>query len=455
MSQTKILHILIASDSVNGKPRASCGGRELHHAPSLTGNAMKRKFVLFLSTASLLNAGTPDLESTITTPPEPWIKPVIDIRGRYEFGQVQGLDPSNSLTFRERLGLKTQAWNGFSVLIEGEFSQAAVDHYNGGAGPAASPFDPTQTVIADPETNELNQVYLQYEGFDTTFKTGRQQIVYDNAAFIGNVVWRQNEQTYDAISAQNQSFDGLTLNYAYVNQVNRVFGSDADSPLVPGFTNVQDIDASVHLFNASYSGISGLTLGGYAYIMNFSKVGAWDNNTVGLSAKGTLGGLALYGEFAYQDKAGLGGDRDAMYQHATVTKNFGSQSVTVGLEHLGAGFKTPLATVHAFNGFADVTDGARISGAHNGITDLYATHTTPLFYGIKWVNALHSFGDDEVSTGYGWEYDSVLIKKFDDHFTALAKFAQFSSNSDPYTGGSTGLALPNATRVSIEIDYTF
>ena len=65
---------------------------------------MKRKFVLFLSTASLLNAGTPDLESTITTPPEPWIKPVIDIRGRYEFGQVQGLDPSNSLTFRERLG---------------------------------------------------------------------------------------------------------------------------------------------------------------------------------------------------------------------------------------------------------------------------------------------------------------------------------------------------------------
>ncbi len=416
---------------------------------------MKSKFVLFLSTASLLNAGTPDLETTITTKPEPWIKPVVDIRGRYEFGEVEGLDPSNSLTFRERLGLKTQTWNGFSILIEGEFSQAAVDHYNGGAGPTASPFDPTKTVIADPETNELNQGYVQYQGFDTTFKTGRQRIIYDNAAFIGNVGWRQNEQTYDAISVANQSIDGLTLNYAYVNQVNRVFGSDADSPLIPGFTNVQDIDASVHLINASYAGISGLTLGGYAYIMNFSKVGAWDNNTFGLSAKGTLGGVALYGEFAYQDKAGLAGASEAMYQHVTATKGFGSQSLTVGLEHLGAGFKTPLATVHAFNGFADVTDGARISGAHNGLTDLYVTHTIPLFYGIKWMNALHAFGDDEVSTGYGWEYDSVLTKKFDDQFTAIAKFAQFSSEGDPYTGGSAGLALPDATRVSVELDYTF
>jgi hypothetical protein len=455
MPQTKILHPHAAVNLGHGKPRALSRTREHQQAPKLTATAMKSKFVLFLSTASLLNAGTPDLETTITTKPEPWIKPVIDIRGRYEFGEVEGLDPSNALTFRERLGLKTQAWNGFSVLIEGEFSQAAVDHYNGGAGPTASPFDPAQTVIADPETNELNQGYVQYQGFDTTFKIGRQRIIYDNAAFIGNVGWRQNEQTYDAISIANQSIDGLTLNYAYVNQVNRIFGSDADSPLIPGFTNVQDLDASVHLLNASYTGISGLTLGGYAYIMNFSKVGAWDNNTFGLSAKGTLGGIALYGEFAYQDKAGLGGDSDAMYQHITATKGFGSQSLTVGLEHLGAGFKTPLATVHAFNGFADVTDGARISGAHNGLTDLYVTHTIPLFYGIKWMNTLHAFGDDEVSTGYGWEYDSVLTKKFDDHFTALAKFAQFSSEGDPYTGGSAGLVLPDATRVSVELDYTF
>jgi hypothetical protein len=416
---------------------------------------MKSKFALLLSTAGLLHAGTPDLEIPVSSKPEPWIKPVLDIRARYEFGEVENLDPANALTFRERLGLKTQSWNGFSVLVEGEFSQAAIDDYNAGAGPNADPFDLKKTGIADPQTNELNQAYLQYEGFDTTVKAGRQKIVYDNAAFIGNVGWRQNEQTYDAFSISNKSIEGLTLNYAYLNQINRIFGSDADSPIAAGFTNVQDLDASVHLFNASYARIKGLTLGGYAYIMNFNKVGAWDNNTFGISAKGMLADITLYGELAYQDKAGLLGNNSAMYQHLTATKAFGSQSVTLGLEHLDAGFKTPLATVHAFNGFADVTDGARISGAHNGLTDLYVTHTLPIFYGVKWMNALHAFGDDQVSTGYGWEYDSVLTKKFDDNFTALAKFAQFSSEGDPYIGGSKGLALPDATRVSIELDYTF
>ena len=418
---------------------------------------MKTKALLFLSTASLLHAGSPDLETTIVAKPEPWIKPIIDIRARYEYADTDQLDTSQAFTVRERLGLQTQAWNGFSALIEGEFSQAVIDDYNGGAGATADPFNLTNTLIADPETNELNQGYIQYEGYDTIVKAGRQRIIYDNAAFIGNVGWRQNEQTYDGISIVNKSIDGLTLNYAYIAQVNRIFGSDADSPITPAFTNVQDVDASIHLFNASYTGFKGVTLGGYAYIMNFKDIGAWDNNTFGLSAKGTLGGIALYGELAYQDKAAGGAiaETDAFYGHVIATKAFGTQSVSLGLEHLDAGFQTPLATVHAFNGFADVTDAARISGAQNGLTDLYVTHTLPIFCGIKWMNALHAFGDDEISAGYGWEYDSVLTKKFDDHFTAIAKLAVFEGGDDAYTGPSTGPGLRTTTRASVELDYTF
>jgi hypothetical protein len=413
---------------------------------------MKRKALCLFLTAPLLHAGTPSAE---VPPPAPaatqWLTPTLDIRTRYEFADVDGSDPSHALTFRERLGLKTTAWNGFSALIEGEFSQAAIDDFNGGA-PGADPFDPANTIIADPQPNELNQGYLQYDGFDTLARIGRQRIIFDNAAFIGNVGWRQNEQTYDAISLVNKSIDHLTLNYAYLNQINRVFGADADAPLVPGFTNVQDLAASVHLFNAAYTGVSGVTLGAYAYVMNFADVGNWDNNTFGVSAKGDLWGLTLYGEMAYQDKAGLRSGADAMYGHVNATKNFGKQSVTLGIEHLGAGFKTPLATVHAFNGFADVTDAARISGAHNGLTDLYVSHTIPIFYGIKWSNVLHAMGDNEISDGYGWEIDSVLTKKFDDHFTAIAKFALFESQGDAYT---LGRSLPDATRVSVELNYTF
>jgi hypothetical protein len=415
---------------------------------------MKRKAALLLATAPLLNAGSPD---SITTPPaaaEQWITPTIDIRSRYEFGDVDGFDSSHAFTFRERLGLKTMVWNGFSALIEGEFSQAAVDDYNGGAS-GADPFDPANTLIADPQTNELNQALLQYEGFDTIGKIGRQRIIYDNSAFIGNVGWRQNEQTFDAVSLSNKSIDGLTLNYSYLNQVNRIFGSDADAPLAPGFTNVEDIGTSSHLFNASYAGYEGLTLGAYAYVMNFEKVSAWDNNTFGISGKGDLMGLTLYGEIAWQDKASATSDEDAMYAHISVTKSFGTQSVTLGFESLGQGFKTPLATVHAFNGFSDVTDAARISGAHNGLADLYVSHTIPIFYGIKWMNVIHAMGDNEISTGYGWEYDSVLTKKFDEHFTAIAKFAFFNSDGDNYSNNAIADRLPDATRVSVELNYSF
>jgi hypothetical protein len=409
--------------------------------------------ILLLASSPVLCAGTAE----VLPPPAPaaqWLTPTLDIRARYEFGDLDGFDQSNALTFRERLGLKTMKWNGFSAFVEGEFSQAAVDDYNGGAI-GADPFDPKNTLIADPQTNELNQGYLQYDGYDTVAKLGRQRIIYDNAAFIGNVGWRQNEQTYDAISFANKSIDGLTFNYAYVNQVNRIFGSDADGPLTNATTNVEDIAASVHLFNASYAGIKGVTLGGYAYIMNFHDLGIWDNNTFGMSAKGTCLSLALYGELAYQDHAGLSGDGDATYAHFTATKTFGTQALTLGLEHLDAGFKTPLATVHAFNGFADVTDAGRISGAHNGLTDLYASYTLPIFCGIKWMNVLHTMGDDEISDGYGWEFDSVLTKKFDDHFTALAKFAYFDSGNDVYVNNKANAGLPDATRVSIELDYTF
>jgi len=411
---------------------------------------MRIKTTLMLATVPLLHAG----EVTPSAPPpvsaSEWLTPTLDIRARYEFADIDRFDPSNAFTLRERLGLKTTAWNGFSALIEGEFSQAAVDDFNGGA-PGASPFDPANSLIADPQTNELNQGYLQYEGYDMVARIGRQKIIYDNAAFIGNVGWRQNEQTYDAISLSNKAIAGLTLNYAYLDQINRVFGSDADSPLAVT-TNVQDIAASAHLFNASYSGITGVTLGGYAYIMNFEDLGRWDNNTFGISAKGDLLGLTWYGEFAYQDKAGVTANDEAMYAHLTATKTFGSQSLTVGIENLGAGFKTPLATVHAFNGFADVTDAARISGAHNGLTDVYVSHTIPICWGIKWTNVLHALGDNEISTGYGWEFDSVLAKKFDDHFTAIVKFAQFESDGHSYTATAP---LPTATRFSVELDYTF
>ncbi|HEX5789633.1 MAG TPA: alginate export family protein, partial [Luteolibacter sp.] len=412
---------------------------------------MKRTTAILLLSAPLLHAGSQ--AGPISTAPAgggDWLKPLVDIRARYEYADIDAFDVSQAFTTRERIGFKTTAWNGLSLLIEGEFTQALMDDYDGGAK-QANPVDAANSGIFDPETNELNQAYLQYEGMGNVVRFGRQRIIYDNAAFIGNVGWRQNEQTYDGVSLTNKSIPGLTLNAAWIGQVNRIFGSDSDDVLTPTYSNVQDIQSQIQLVNLSYTGIKGWTLGSYAYIMNFENYSAWDNNTFGASAKTTVGGVTLYGELAWQDKASTTGEEEACYYHATASRDVvpgkaACGNVIVGVEHLDAGFKTPLATVHAFNGFADVTDKARINGSHNGLTDVYVGHTVPVFYGMKWSNTLHAMGDNEISTGYGWEIDSVLTKKFDDHFTALAKLAWFESEGDAYAGATT---LADALRFSV------
>ncbi len=389
-------------------------------------------------------AGTPDAPVITTPAGEPLLTPTLDIRARYEFGEVDGLDPSHAFTFRERLGLKTQSWNGLSAFVEGEFSQAAIDDYNGGA-PLADPAVVGNSVIGDPETNELNQGYLQYSAGDTVTKFGRQRIIYDNAAFIGNVGWRQNEQTFDAISVASTYFSDLTLNYAYINQVNRIFGSDAGGIL-------ENLPGDLNLVNLSYAGIDGLTLGAYAYLMNFEDSPALENETYGVSAKGNAFGLTLYGELAWQEKAGVTAEEEALYAHATATKAFGKQSLTLGVEHLDAGLKTPLSTVHAFNGYADAFIGGRFAGTHNGLTDVYLAHTLPVCWGMNWTNSVHALGDNEVSTGYGWEVDSVLAKKFSESVLGIAKVAHFESEGDGFVGAN---GLPTTTRVSLEMNYKF
>lgn len=406
---------------------------------------MKRSIPIafLLSSVPALHAGSPG-QASATTSASDWLTPTLDIRSRYEFGDVNGFDPSHSFTFRERVGLKTSAWNGFSGFLEGEFSQAAIDDYNGGA-PLADPAVAGNTVIADPETNELNQAYLQYSGFESVTKLGRQRIIYDNAAMIGNVGWRQNEQTFDGISHSSRIIDQLVLQLAYINQANRIFGSDAGGTL-------ENLSGDLYFLNASYTGIEGITLGTYVYLMDFDDAGGLDNNTYGVSAKGKALGLDLYGEIAWQDDAGATATDQAYYAHTTATKAIGKQSLTLGYEFLDAGFKTPLATVHAFNGYADAFIAGRIAGSHNGLSNLYVAHTLPVCWGMKWINSLHAMGDNEISTGYGWEIDSVLSKKFNESLTAIAKLAHFESEGGSYVG-ATG--LPTATRFTLEMNYQF
>ena len=402
---------------------------------------MTRTLLTITATLGTLHAGAPTPLAMETPVENPWVTPILDARLRYEFSNVEGFTDANALTLRARPGLQTREWNGFSALVEGEFTGAAVDDYNGGA-PGASPFDPSKSLIADPQNVELNRASLQYNGFDTTVIAGRQRIIYHNAAFVGNVGWRQNEQTYDAVSVAYQSDSDFNASYAWVGQVNRIFGERADGSFSNASTNI-------HLLNATYAGCEYSTLSGYAYLMNFQEtaLNGLDNNTFGIFADTPVAGLNTHAEIAVQDNAGPGNDLTALYFHLTVSKTMGKNTLLVGVEQLDNGFQTPLATLHTMNGFADTTDSLRAAGTTGGLTDNYISFTTPgLPWDLKWTNVVHLFGDNNVSSNFGFGVDSLLVKNFNDHLSATAMLGYFDSNDTRYL---------SATKASVQLDYHF
>lgn len=400
---------------------------------------MKTPLFLIAATTSVLHAGTP--APVIESPPEiQWILPTLDARFRYEFSDVEGFDDSHALTLRLRPGLKTAEWHGFSALVEGEFTGAIIDDYNGGA-PGVHPFDPANSIVADPQNAELNRAFLQFHGYDTTIVAGRQRIIYNNSAFVGNVGWRQNEQTYDAASIGYETDSGFKVSYAWVGQVNRIFGAQASGAL-------STVDSNVHLLNAGFAPCETVTFGGYAYLMDFQEaaVNGWDNNTYGIFVDAPLGGLKTHAEFAVQNEAGPLNDQEALYFHVNVSKDIQGFTLTGGVEQLDNGFQTPLATLHSMNGFADTTDGLRAAGTTGGLTDSFLSVTAQLPWELKWTNVAHFFGDNSVGTDFGFGWDSLLVKKFDDHFSATAMVGYFDSNDARYL---------SATKASIQLDYTF
>ncbi|NOQ93239.1 MAG: hypothetical protein GQ547_01240, partial [Methylophaga sp.] len=126
-------------------------------------------------------------------------------RARYEsVEQDNGRQDADAYTLRTTLGYKTGAFHGFSAFAEVEdVSDIGGDDYWDKADP-----DNNYSVVADPDDTEINQAYLQYNGFDTEFKFGRQEITYRGAPFhrfIGTVLWRQNHQSFDGLTLSNTS----------------------------------------------------------------------------------------------------------------------------------------------------------------------------------------------------------------------------------------------------------
>jgi len=291
---------------------------------------------------------------------------ILDTRLRYENVKAANfVNNAEGLTFRARFGFETASFKGFVLLAEGDFTRdLGVNNFNSTVnGKTQFP------VIADPDSARLNRFSITYKGLDKfIFGVGRQRLILDNARFVGNVGFRQNEQTFDSALFQTNLIDEVTFTYVYVWQVNRIFGSQ--SP-------VGKLDTNTHLFNVSYGGLPVGKITGYAYFMNVDGAAAASNQTVGIRLTGEqeLGkGLKV----VYV--AGYAGQKDYKNNPGNFSLNFfefeggllyKGVSAKVGFELLEGngtqGFTTPLATLHAFQGFADQF----LVTPASGIEDLY------------------------------------------------------------------------------------
>jgi hypothetical protein len=401
---------------------------------------------LALTQVSAFAGEVPVVEET----KESWYKFSVDARARLEQRNVGGGPNSENSwagTFRIRPGFYLGKEEGLAAFVETEHTIAFIDDYTG--GPGVEPNTPNNTPILDPENNELNQLYAQYKGYGALARVGRQRLIYDNAAFIGNVGWRQNEQTLDAAHLKYGN-DDLTFKYAYADRVNRIFGSDASDA-------VKALKGDAHLFNGSYS-FGEHSASAYVYLMDFSEqqFARASNNTYGGFLDFALCGGSLHTEFAYQTEAGDQSDYESYYAHAFYGGKVSKVSYKFGLEYLGDEFVTPLATVHAFNGFADVFIGDRLgltpdAARWDGLNDWYAMVGTKVYGDVALKGFVHAFWDKDYDQFYGFEFDAVAAKKLTDDIKAVAKYAYF------FADGGSDFARYNedVAQFSVELNYTF
>jgi hypothetical protein len=375
------------------------------------------------------------------------LQPILDTRLRYESVEQDGItQDAEAMTVRARLGFETGKIAGTALLAEGEFVRPIVEDYN-----STTNGNSTFPVVADPRSSELNRLQLTNSSLPlTTVTLGRQRIVLDDHRFVGNVGWRQNEQTFDAIRVVNTSVPHLTLDVTYLDQVNRVFGADSPQGRYYG--------DSV-LVNAAYSMAPG-KLTAFAYHVAIDPIDGVPgavrdaSQTYGLRFAGAravdqlkLSYIASYA--AQQETARNPLSFDLDYYLGELNAGYGAYSLGAGIEVLqgdGAkGFTTPLATLHRFQGWADKF----LTTPVDGIDDRYVTAAVARqrwaeLEALSVVASYHRYTAEHGASRYGSETDLQAQAKWR-RLTGILKYASYRAEH----------LLTDTTKWWLQVEYVW
>lgn len=352
-------------------------------------------------------------------------KYLMNWRVRYEFVDQAGFaQEANALTSRIRFGFESGALAGTRILAEAGATTDLSSEFN-----STTNGQTQYPVVADPgDFVIVNRFAVINNSLEKTMLTlGRQRLSLDDTRFVGNVAWRQNEQTLDGLISQSTG-EKLSATLAYATQVNRVFGPESPQGRWHG---------DIVLVNVARTfGFGKLTA--FAYGLEIDESAASSTDTLGLRLSGSraFGDTTLLytASYAEQTEAGLNAlDIDESYSFLEGGFTRGKYTTAVGYELLSGngavGFSTPLATLHAFQGWADKF----LTTPVNGVADSYLRFAwQPAMNGpFDAVNVAawyHVFDADSGNAEYGDEIDFSISARVE-KITLLLKYAAYQAES--------------------------
>ncbi|VGO22742.1 alginate export family protein [Pontiella sulfatireligans] len=339
----------------------------------------------------------------------------------YEYSDLDdnGRDAANAFLSRTRISYLTGDYRGFSAFVQAQY-----------VGPLNDTFSPKNNkydTVADPEEFRFHQAYLAYTGYDSHARIGAQEIILDNARFIGNVGWRLNAQSFNAGSIANESVENLKLYYAYADSINQINGETND-------------DRQYHMFNGEYRLTENNQVSAFAYLQRNDEDGSGPDqlDTFGARNWGQSDNLNYDFMVALQ--------RHAFYGHAFGEAVLDRVNIGGGIEYISGGddsndrFQTLNGTAHKFNGWADQFLGTG-GGLEAGLIDAYGQVSATVLEKLNLLGVYHYFHtahktDSGFDGDYGQEFDLQAKYSVCKNFDVLAKCAYYIKG-DNHAGNTT------------------
>ena len=349
----------------------------------------------------------------------------LNFRYRYEFvDQDSFTKDAHASILRTRLAYRSPYFANFGFLIElDDVRPIGNDLYN-----STRNGNTNRPVVADPEGTDVNQALIFYRGIENTvIRAGRQRIMFDNHRFIGDVGWRQNDQTYASFSLTNMSLQDTIFEYAYIDKVNRIFGPDNGTPPA-------DFQSNSHVLNVKHEWSPNWGASAYAYLLDLEGSPLLSNKTFGIRLHGRTAvsdrtSISYTLEYAHQQNYGdnpnnYSADYFLLEGALTAAGITGKLGYEVLEGNSVQAFQTPLGTLHAFQGWADKF----LATPADGIEDFYFSIATKI-RGANISLIYHRFNPEAGGPDYGREWDLVIKKPLTERYSIVLKYANYDARS--------------------------